>query len=211
MYGSPTPFFVGGYAASDRYPNGWADVAGYWAEHHIFGGVVLFDRGESEEECNGIYIHRPKSTANIAPPTEKQFNNLVDFLLSPNPDTAANRCPLPIRITEENKWRWHAYDGMVEHHIFMFRHEIPRRRPREQCVMTTTDWPEWRDQDTIETELIKEVDGEAYDEALVAAARERLKRTATPTSRCYWWDGEEQSRLQPDPEKQGRTPYFFDS
>lgn len=52
MYGPPTPFFVGRYSASDRYPNGLADVVGYWAEHHIFGGVVLFDRGKSEEEVS---------------------------------------------------------------------------------------------------------------------------------------------------------------
>lgn len=132
----------------------------------------------------------------------------MDFLLSPNPDP--NRCPLPMRITEENKWRWHAYDGMVDHHIFKFRHEVPLVRHRDHCVITTKDWPEWRDQDTIEIELIKMVDGEAYDEALVAAARERLRRTATPTSRCYSWNEEEQSRLQPDPKKQGRPPYFFD-
>lgn len=134
----------------------------------------------------------------------------MDFLLSPNLDTDANRCPLPIRITEENKWRWHAYDGMVDYHIFKFRHEIPRVRPREDCVMTVQDWPEWRYKDTIETEQIKKLDGEAYDEALVAAARVNLRRTATPTSRCYSWDGEEMSRLQPDPKKQGRPPYFFD-
>lgn len=46
------PFYRGGYAFWPGYPNGWADVAGYWAEHHIFGGVVLFDRGESEEEVS---------------------------------------------------------------------------------------------------------------------------------------------------------------
>lgn len=50
MYGPPTPLYVSSYAAANKYPNGWADVVGYWAEHHIFGGVVLFDRGQSEEE-----------------------------------------------------------------------------------------------------------------------------------------------------------------
>lgn len=44
------------YATSARYPNGWADAAGYWAEHHIFGGVLLFDRGESEEEVSRIIL-----------------------------------------------------------------------------------------------------------------------------------------------------------
>lgn len=54
MYRLPTPFFVGRYAASDTYPNGVADVVGYWVEHHIFGGVVLFDRGESEQEASKV-------------------------------------------------------------------------------------------------------------------------------------------------------------
>jgi hypothetical protein len=30
-----------------QYPDGLADVAGYWAEDQIFGGVVLFDRSQS--------------------------------------------------------------------------------------------------------------------------------------------------------------------
>ncbi|KAH8768345.1 hypothetical protein F5883DRAFT_554419, partial [Diaporthe sp. PMI_573] len=125
QFGPPTPFFRSGYRYYTRYPNGLADVVGYWVEHHIFGGVVLFDRGASEEECNGIYIHNPEATSTLAPPTENQFNDLVAFLLSPTSDTDPSRCPLPIRITRENKWRWHAYDGMVDYHIFKFRHEIP--------------------------------------------------------------------------------------
>lgn len=48
----PTLFWNGRYAESSRYPNGLADVVGYWAETQIFGGVVLFDRGESEEEVS---------------------------------------------------------------------------------------------------------------------------------------------------------------
>ena len=46
----PTHFFHHLYLDYDLYPNGVADVAGYWAEDQIFGGVVLFDRGESGRE-----------------------------------------------------------------------------------------------------------------------------------------------------------------
>lgn len=56
QYGPPTPFYVTRYATSTRYPNGWADAAGYWAEHHIFGGIILFDRGESEEEVSKMNL-----------------------------------------------------------------------------------------------------------------------------------------------------------
>jgi hypothetical protein len=45
-----TVFFHQSYQNHDQYPNGIADIAGYWAEAQIFGGVVLFDHGESESE-----------------------------------------------------------------------------------------------------------------------------------------------------------------
>lgn len=46
----PTHFFHYAYLDFDLYPNGLADVAGYWAEDRIFGGVVVFDRGYSGSE-----------------------------------------------------------------------------------------------------------------------------------------------------------------
>lgn len=47
---APTAFSHGPYIAIEQYPNGIADAVGYWAEARIFGGVVVFDRGESETE-----------------------------------------------------------------------------------------------------------------------------------------------------------------
>jgi len=46
----PTPpllaaFFHPYYQNSEQYPDGVADMVGYWAEYRLFGGVVLFDRG----------------------------------------------------------------------------------------------------------------------------------------------------------------------
>jgi hypothetical protein len=46
----PTPFCHRAYKHIDQYPNGAADTAGYWTEAKIFGGVLVFDRGESEVE-----------------------------------------------------------------------------------------------------------------------------------------------------------------
>lgn len=46
----PTAFAHGPYIAVDQYPNGAADTVGYWAEARIFGGVVVFDRGEDGSE-----------------------------------------------------------------------------------------------------------------------------------------------------------------
>ena len=42
------------YLDSDQYPQGNADVVGYWAESQLFGGVVLFDRGESGAEVRNL-------------------------------------------------------------------------------------------------------------------------------------------------------------
>ena len=39
-----TLFWHAWYHDYDQYPEGLADVVGYWAEARIFGGVVLFDR-----------------------------------------------------------------------------------------------------------------------------------------------------------------------
>lgn len=48
----PTPFCLHEYADAERYPEGVADVTGYWAENWIFGGVVVFSRGESGAEVS---------------------------------------------------------------------------------------------------------------------------------------------------------------
>lgn len=40
----PALFWHPWYQAYERYPDGVADMVGYWAESRIFGGVVLFDR-----------------------------------------------------------------------------------------------------------------------------------------------------------------------
>lgn len=44
----PTVFFHVDYDAYNQYTQGIADVVGYRAEYRLFGGAVLFDRGESE-------------------------------------------------------------------------------------------------------------------------------------------------------------------
>lgn len=46
----PAAFFHSSYVSLEQYPQGLGDVAGYWAEGKIFGGVIVFDRGESELE-----------------------------------------------------------------------------------------------------------------------------------------------------------------
>lgn len=47
---APVVFCHNYYIEYDRYQNGVADCVGYWAEAKIFGGVVVFDRGETDRE-----------------------------------------------------------------------------------------------------------------------------------------------------------------
>lgn len=44
----PTPFSLVNYW-KPQYPDGVADIVGYWAEDRIFGGVVLFGRGNDPD------------------------------------------------------------------------------------------------------------------------------------------------------------------
>ena len=45
-------FYHTDYKAYERYPFGLLNVVGYWAEDKLFGGVLLFDRGESGSEVS---------------------------------------------------------------------------------------------------------------------------------------------------------------
>lgn len=52
QYSLITPFIVSPYRFPEDFPDGIADVVAYWAEFYIFGGIVLFERGESAEEVS---------------------------------------------------------------------------------------------------------------------------------------------------------------
>lgn len=46
----PTDFYHTEYRDWEQYPQGVADMVGYWAELELFSGVAVFDRGESDTE-----------------------------------------------------------------------------------------------------------------------------------------------------------------
>jgi hypothetical protein len=62
---APTPFGHRSYQYYRQYPRGLADMAGYWAEAKIFGGVFVFDRGESEKEAGLSVILSPLSAITL--------------------------------------------------------------------------------------------------------------------------------------------------
>jgi hypothetical protein len=46
----PTMFFLADYSEINSYPDGEADVADYWAENRILGGIIMFCRGQSNPQ-----------------------------------------------------------------------------------------------------------------------------------------------------------------
>ena len=63
-----TLFFHPAYDRKEEYPDGVADMVGYWAENRILGGVVLFDRGQSGFEVLSSLSSPVSSTSSLLTP-----------------------------------------------------------------------------------------------------------------------------------------------
>ncbi|KAF4950294.1 hypothetical protein FGADI_8277 [Fusarium gaditjirri] len=158
----PSAFCHRAYRHPEQYPNGLADVAGYWAESKILGGVVVFDRGETEQE--------------------EQFDDLIKFLTTPLEEGLT--CPFPIHGASVNRPRWHPYHAFAYYHIFRDRYErkLPPNPPQPGCIEDGMDWPELDDRRILLLGGFSNLQGEPYvngDE--YAAATERIKNI-TPSS-----------------------------
>lgn len=63
----PCAFTHWSYIHHEQYPHGLADLASYWAEAKIFGGVIIFDRGPSGIDvslCTSVAIRVLGDVAN---------------------------------------------------------------------------------------------------------------------------------------------------
>ncbi|KAK3313960.1 hypothetical protein B0H66DRAFT_567468 [Apodospora peruviana] len=130
----PTLFCHSWYVDYEQYPDGVADVVGYWAENRILGGVVLFDRNDpvkaeeeerkDEEESdddydlpphqadpNAVYLH-PERGGNvpyrICKLLDNQKEQLLAFLLAAedmSDNDSSYSCPLPILVGGQNTER----------------------------------------------------------------------------------------------------------
>jgi hypothetical protein len=158
----PTLFYNSFYADWEIYPEGVADMIGYWAECRILGGVVLFDRraeldadGDLTAEPPNIYLHpsRCKVTFRVTQLLDWQQQALVDFLLSkPDPAAASGDaspvpCQVPIIVDDRNRKRVSPEDALVLRGIYRdmwerkpldsFEYRRIIRRPQSQV-----DYPE---------------------------------------------------------------------
>ncbi|KAG8166868.1 hypothetical protein KVR01_002557 [Diaporthe batatas] len=137
----PTPFCLIHYSDPEQYPDGVADLAGYWAENWIFGGVVVFSRGESGTECNGVWLHSCKeyTTDSLWALTEDQVARLLGFLESNKPPD----CPLPIKLERANRRRVDPDNCIPEYNIYRDRWERKMRYPdRDSWEMLVSGRPD---------------------------------------------------------------------
>ncbi|KAL2022503.1 hypothetical protein VTK56DRAFT_5110 [Thermocarpiscus australiensis] len=183
-YFAPAVFFHSWYVDFDQYPNGIADIVGYWAEAKIFGGVVIFDRGES-----GVEESRLKGPSTIFPPTPAQYDALINFLLGPAPGADESCCPIPIHATGQNRWRYDPWDSMTRFNIFRDRYgRKPPEGPKpHHCVQSAVDWPELGDRRLILMWQYEALRGNPLNQAAIDAAVERMKQI-TPSS-PIWREG----------------------
>ncbi|KAJ4259710.1 hypothetical protein NW762_007641 [Fusarium torreyae] len=99
----PTLFNHPWFIDYQQYPNGTADMAGYWAESRILGGVVLFDRRKGSDS-NAVYFHsdRLSVTYRIYELLPEQKQALIRFLTA---DSIPSDVPIPILGSDSNRNR----------------------------------------------------------------------------------------------------------
>ncbi|KAK3942858.1 hypothetical protein QBC46DRAFT_255539 [Diplogelasinospora grovesii] len=174
----------------EQYPRDISDVVGYWAEAKIFGGVLLFDRGESETECREVWVHpssQIRCPRTLFPPTAEQFSSLVAFLLSEQTakegtaeQTTGTECPLPIRASSLNGPRFLRYHATKYFHIFRDKYDsrLPEWYAEFNCSSSSLDFPEIED----ELALLRGEDDDGPLDETKRAARIAGLRNITPSS-----------------------------
>ncbi|KAI3400147.1 hypothetical protein diail_4379 [Diaporthe ilicicola] len=137
----PTLFNHPYYVDLEIYPEGLADIVGYWAEDRIVGGIVLFDRRADPRDPRDRPDEENQGTGEEAGGQNPAENNPPNIWLHPARDHVTDR---------GNRTR---VDPATAHsHKFIFR-EYWDRKPATQELLdflrrrpqTELDYPEIRD------------------------------------------------------------------
>ncbi|KAH6842445.1 hypothetical protein B0I37DRAFT_314033 [Chaetomium sp. MPI-CAGE-AT-0009] len=144
----PTLFVHVHFRAHAQYPEGVSDMVGYWAENRILGGVVLFDRGESGNQCREVFSHsdRKNVTDRIYALTEEQKQKLSAFFAD-----ASNQQSnvLPVVGDSRNRVRVNHEDAVFMFHVYRDRWErevLDYRQYPSRCRVIALDYPEMEDE-----------------------------------------------------------------
>ncbi|CCT68013.1 uncharacterized protein FFUJ_06767 [Fusarium fujikuroi IMI 58289] len=148
----PTLFSHHAYLDADIYPNGVADIVGFWAEDRILGGVAIFDRRaetSSDTPMPNIYFHscRHKQTYRVYQLRDDQQEALFAFLLAETDCPPPEPNPLPILSDAQNRVRVDSEYALTHHEIFRDIWErkpitIEQRRLIDRQAKSDLDYPE---------------------------------------------------------------------
>ncbi|KAJ4265274.1 hypothetical protein NW762_004559 [Fusarium torreyae] len=127
----PTLFSHHAYLDADIYPNGVADIVGYWAEDRILGGVAVFDRRaerSADIQIPNIYFHscRRRQTHRVYQLRDDQQEALFNFLLAEADTLPPKPNPLPTLSDARNAVRVESDFAITHHGIYR---DIWERKP----------------------------------------------------------------------------------
>lgn len=138
-----------------------------------------------------MYLHggHKKAPLTLFPPTSDQFDALAQYLLQGQ--SAAIPCPLPIKASRLNGYRYHPHDSISRFNIFRDKYERkePPTRSTHRMYMDGRNWPEMEYLFQVLDLHSKRAQGEQIDEAELAAAEEGRRRI-TPSSPYWPYGGE---------------------
>ncbi|KAL4928930.1 uncharacterized protein BDV17DRAFT_281733 [Aspergillus undulatus] len=89
--------YHGAYVNDDIYPRGMADVVAFWAETHLYGGVVVFNDGESDTEFLDVLLH-PDRRFRVFRMSDSQIDYFIGFGLYWEPTYLS---PFPIKAERD--------------------------------------------------------------------------------------------------------------
>ncbi|KAI0385590.1 hypothetical protein F5Y04DRAFT_246226 [Hypomontagnella monticulosa] len=151
----PTLFTHPGFTAVGQYPDGEADLVGYWAEDRILGGVMLFERSQDwvNEDEPDVYFQssRSKRTYLVYQLLDEQQQGLLDFIRIPRSKSTPRSCPIPLSCSTKNTVRIDPTDAGNVYKIYrhpwdILEQEKRSRFVRDRDVISSTDYPEVEDQ-----------------------------------------------------------------
>lgn len=152
----PTLFSHHADLDADIYPEGVADIVGYWSEDRILGGVEVFDRraeDASSIEIPNVYFHscRRRQTHRVYQLRDDQQQTLFNFLLAASDSHDPEPSPLPILSDARNRVRVDSEFAITHHGIYRDiweRKPITKeeRRALERRPKSDTDYPEVADE-----------------------------------------------------------------
>ncbi|CAK7207067.1 hypothetical protein SEUCBS139899_009875 [Sporothrix eucalyptigena] len=181
------------YGWWEQYPDGVADVVAYWAETRIFGGVLNFDHGESDLECDGVYLYsdRAMGGATLFLLTEQQFKTLKDFLsssLSSPPSYQELPSSLPILGSNQNRWCW-SVDVTTSTATAAPSAPTPlmskRLSPTKQLRWRGSDFPEKQDKQVVLNTFMARQRGEPVDGKALRVAEDNINYRTMPVSPAW--------------------------